>query len=153
MQHLFTLAEDEIRVLRVDVEHNGGYLGVLLKQGGSELLLHREISARTHEHDHHLAARKAALHQHMAQEARALILVIDPNVEFRQHIADIDYYAVGNGILGHAVVHRDDAVGAGLIDPRDYLAAFSPAERRLHLVAVVIRLVHADYLIDLAKFL
>ena len=47
-------------------------------------------------------------------------------------------------ILDHAAVYRYDTMGTGLVYPRKNAAVSSRAKGRLHLVAIMQRIVHAD---------
>ena len=80
----------------------------------------------------------------MAKKTRTLILIISPDFEFRNHIADIDDDFICGFVLGHTGINGNDSVAARLIDARNNFTAFCPAEGRLNLVAVVVRLLHTD---------
>ena len=54
-------------------------------------------------------------------------------------------------ILDHAAVYRYDTMGTGLVYPRKNAAVSSRAKGRLHLVAIMQRIVHADNWADIVK--
>ena len=88
----------------------------------------------------------------MTKCTAAASLVIRLYSEALQHIADRDDYLICFSVLGEARIDADYAVRAGLIDAGNYLSVSSRGKRRLHLVAVMIRLVHADYRLDTSEF-
>lgn len=114
------------------------------QQRAQEVVLRGEDRRAGHEHDHDLAGLEAALDEHMAQKAAPCHLVVRRHFEIDEQLSNVDDDAVGGFVLRHAAVHRDDVVRAALVDAGDDAPGARCAERCLHLVAVVVRIFHAD---------
>lgn len=80
----------------------------------------------------------------MPQKAAAGHLVVRRHFEVGEQAADVDDDFIRGPVLGHAAVHGDDVVRAALVNARDDAARARGAERGLHLVAVVVRVFHAE---------
>ena len=92
------------------------------------------------------------LDEHMAQKALARVLVIGGESKRGEKPPHLKDDPVGKLILDLAGIYPHDMVGAGLIHARDDLAPFIGIKRRLYLVAVMIRVLHADDRLDFPKF-
>ena len=150
-EHRLALSEDEVGAEVVDVLHDGGDLGEFFPYRPDKVVFRREHRSARHKHEHHLSRLKAAPHQHMAQKALSRVLVVGCQPERRQQPAHSRDYPVGGLVLDAAAVDAHDMVGARLVHARDYPAPFVGVERSLHLVAVVVRDLHADDRLGLAK--
>ena len=115
-----------------------------LQKRAQEVVARGENRRAGHERDHDLVRRKAALYEHVPQKAAAGHLVIRCHFEVREQLADVHDDLIRGFVLGHAAVHGDDVVRAALVDAGDDAARARRAERGLHLVAVVVRVFHAD---------
>ena len=151
VEHILALAEHKARLIRVNIMDYRRYVGMLLAKCLDEVVLRRENRPRRDQNDHYLIRFKAALDENMAERAAAASLVIRLNLKAPQHIADRDDYLICFSVLGEARIDADYAVRAGLIDAGNYLSVSSRGKRRLHLVAVMIRLSHADYRLDIGE--
>lgn len=80
----------------------------------------------------------------MPQKAAAGHLVVRRHFEVGEQAADVDDDFIRGPVLGHAAVHGDDVVRAALVNARNDAARARGAERGLHLVAVVVRVFHAE---------
>ena len=79
-------------------------------------------------------------------------LIEDLYFELREHAADIDDDLIGELIFDHALVDRDDAVTAGLIDTGYGLVLRTViGEGGVNFIAVMRRLIHADYVFNVPK--
>ncbi len=103
-----------------------------------------------HQNHHNLPCGKAPLHQHMAQQAIACILIVGPNLKRFQHPSDGSDNLVCLLVFQHASVHSHDVVSSLLVDSGDDLP-FPVSEGSVNLIAVVKRVVHARDGIDSAK--
>lgn len=87
----------------------------------------------------------------MTKEAFTGDLVVGGELKGFEKSSDADDDLVGLFVLGHTEIVRNDPVCTGLVDTGDYLLASVHAEGCLHLVAVVIRVLHADDFLHMAE--
>ena len=87
----------------------------------------------------------------MAKPAAAAALVKDLYFERAEHIADIDDYPVGDGVLDEAIVHGDDLMAPRLVNAGDDIAPPVKPEGRADLCPVAQRLLHADDVLNVAE--
>lgn len=151
VEHILALAEHEARLIGIYVMDYCRYVRMFLAKSFYEIILRREDRSGRHEHDHYLIRLKSALDKDMAERTAAASLVIRLYSEAFERIADRHDYLIGFSVLSQARIDADYAVRAGLIDSGNYFAVSRRCKRRLHLVAIMIRLVHSDYRLDTGK--
>jgi len=128
----------------VHVLDDRGDLRVLFEQRLYKIVLCREHGCAGDEHHHDLVRRKAALDEHMAQEAAPGHFVVGGHLEIGQQAADIHNDAVRGLVLRHAAVHGDDVVRAALINAGDDAPGAGGAERGLYFVSVMVGVFHPE---------
>lgn len=143
VKDVLLVAENHARVPAVDVQHDRRDLRVQLQKGAQKVVFRGEDGRRADESHKILARRPAAADEHMAQHAAPRVLVVRDDVEFRQEAADVGDDVSGVLVLDHAMLHLYDVMRARLVDSADKFPAHH-AERRLHLAAVVLRILHSE---------
>ena len=116
-----------------------------------KVLLRREDRGSSHQDHHDLAGGEAAAHQDVAEPSGGASLIVDGNLEVREHPPNIHDDGVCRCILYHAAVNRDNPMAAGLVHPGDHLFSCIQCEGRRHLVAVMCRIRHTDDLLHMAE--
>ena len=89
----------------------------------------------------------------MPQKALAGVLVVGRQAERRQQLSHRHNDFVGEHVLNLTAVNADNMVRARLVDARNNPALTVRKKRRLHLVAIVVGVVHADNRLHPAKAL
>ena len=130
--------------LLVYVEYDGGDFGMLLQQLRHEGLSAGEFRRRRHQHHHDLPRCMAGADQHVPQKAPVSVFIINAQLVAGEHPHDGLDDAVSPLILNEAVLHRDNVVGPHGIYAGDGLFLPVRGDDGMHLVAVMVRILHAE---------
>ena len=127
--------EDDVGVLAVDIEQDGGDVPELPGQPGAQLFGVGELRAGADQTHHDLPAVVAPPQEDMPHQPPAVVgLDALFGKEGAQRIADVVQYAG----LQAAVRAGDDAVGAACVETDAGMPVFVQTHRELHLVAVAV---------------
>ena len=104
-----------------------------------------ELQAGRNQYHQDLPRMPSRADEHMTQEPPSRVFIIYPQLEGREQLHNGLDDAAGALILNQAPLHRDNPVGARRIDARKRQSPLVHPKGRMHLVAIVKGIRHAQY--------
>ena len=135
----------------VDIDDHSGDLRVQLQQCLHKIILGGQDWGSQYQHHHDLARDMSGADQDMAQQSVSGILIVGTDMKRFQQSPDRYDDLIRLGILDQAAVHRNDPVALLLIDAGNGIMITVLAEYRMYLVPVMLRMLHGNDTLDLAK--
>ena len=135
----------------VDIDDHSGDLRVQFQQCLHKIILRGQDWGRQYQHHHDLSGNMAGPDQHMAQQPIPGVLIVRADMKRFQQPSYRDNDLIRIGILDQAAVHGNDPVALLFINAGDGIVIPVLAEYRMYLVPVMLRVLHGNDTLDLAK--
>ena len=135
----------------VDIDDHGSDLRVKLQQCLHKIILGGQDRGSQHQYHHDLAGDMSGADQDMAQQSVSGVLIVRADMKRFQQPSYRDNDLIRLGILDQATVHGNDPVALLFINAGDGIVIPVLAEYRMYLVPVMLRVLHGDDTLDLAK--
>ena len=135
----------------VDIDDHSGDLRVQFQQCLHKIILGGQDWGSQHQYHHDLSGDMSGADQDMAQQPIPGVLIVRADMKRFQQPSYRDNDLIRLGILDQAAVHRNDPVALLLIDAGNGIMITVLAEYRMYLVPVMLRMLHGNDTLDLAK--